>query len=91
MIISRVDHPIPNQWPHSQDGDWLVLSAAGWLNLWPEIIANVPRETCTGVFNHPQAGHLRIGAINLVTEGLGVIPPTIVHLIAGFVTHLPHN
>jgi len=41
-------------------------------------------------FNLPQAGCLLIGAIELIAEGTGIVPPPIVHLIAGIVNHLPH-
>jgi len=52
--------------------------------------ATVPREMLTGAFNLPRAGCLRIGAIDLIPEDTGVVPPPIVHLVAGFVKHLPH-
>jgi hypothetical protein len=66
------------------------MPAAWWLILCPEIIPTVPREMVIGVYNLPQAGWLRIGTINLIPEGTGVAPPAIVHLITGFVQHLPH-
>jgi len=90
IIIMLVNHLIPIQWSNGQEVAWLVLPAAGWLNLCPEIIATIPREMLTGVFNLPQAGYLRIGGIDLIPEGTGVVPPPILHLVAGFVKHLPH-
>jgi hypothetical protein len=41
-----------------------------------------------GAFNLPGAGCLRIGAIDLIDEGTGVVPPRIVHLVAGVFKHL---
>jgi len=90
IIIIFVDYLIPIQWSNGQEVAWLVLPAAWWLNLCPEIIATLPRETLAGAFNLSRAGCLRIGAIDLIPEGTGVVPPPIVHLIAGFVKHLPH-
>jgi hypothetical protein len=55
-----------------------------------EIIAAVPSETLTGACNHPQAGCQRIGAIDLIPECTGVVPPPIVHVVTGFVKHLPY-
>jgi hypothetical protein len=43
-----------------------------------------------GAFNLPGAGCLLIGAIDMIPEGLGVVQPPIVHLVVGFVKHLPH-
>ena len=68
----------------------LVLPAGGWLNLCPEVIATVAKETLAGAFNLDRAGCLRIGAIDLIPEDTGIVPPLIVHLIAGFIKHLPH-
>ena len=31
-----------------------------------------------------------IGAIGLVSAGTGIVPPPVVHLVTGFVKHLPH-
>jgi hypothetical protein len=88
IIISLVDYLIPIQWSKGQEVTWLVLPAAWRLNLCPEIIATVPRETLTSAFNLSQAGCLQIGAIDLFPEGTGVVPPPIVHLVSGFVKHL---
>ena len=33
---------------------------------------------------------VRIGVIDLHSEGMGVVPPPIVHLVVAFVKHLPH-
>jgi len=90
IIIILIDYLIPIQWSNGQEVTWLVLLATWWLNLCPEIIATVPREILAGVLNLSQAGCLKIGAIDLIPEGTGVVPPPIVHLIAGFVKHLPH-
>jgi hypothetical protein len=75
IIIIVIDYPIPIQWSNSQVVAWLVLPAAWWLNVCPEIIATVPRETLTVAFNLPPAGSLQIGAIDLIPEGMGVVPP----------------
>jgi hypothetical protein len=53
IIICFLDYLIPLQWSNGQKVGWLVLPAAWWLNLCAEIIATVPRETLTGVFNLP--------------------------------------
>jgi len=90
IIIIPMDYLIAIQWSNGQEVAWFVPPSAWRLNLCPEIIATIPRETLTGVCNHPRAGCLRIGAIELIPEGTGVIPPLIVHLVAGFVKHLPH-
>jgi hypothetical protein len=90
IIIILGDYLIPIQWSNRQEVAWLVLPAAWWLNLFPEIIATVPRETLAGAFNLSEAGYRRIGAINLLPEATGVVPPPIVHLIAGCFQHLPH-
>jgi len=34
---------------------------------------------------------LQIGVIDLNPEGAGVVPPPIVHLVTGFLRHLPHQ
>jgi hypothetical protein len=69
---------------------WFVLLAARRLNLCLEIIATVPRETLTCAFTLPEVGFLRIGVIDLIPEVTAVVPPPIVHLVTGFVQHLPH-
>ena len=90
IIMIFVNYLIPIQWSNSQEVAWLVPLAASWLNLCAEIIATVPREMLAGVFYLSRAGCLRIGAIELIPKGMGVVPPPIVQLIAGFVKHLPH-
>jgi len=69
---------------------WLVLPAAWRVNLCRKVIATKPRELLSGAFNYAQRGCLKIGAINLIPEGAGVVPPPLVYLVAGFVTQLPH-
>jgi hypothetical protein len=54
------------------------------------MIATVQSETLTGAFTLPQAASLRIGSIDLIPEGRGVVLPPIVHFVTGFVKHLPH-
>ena len=67
-----------------------MLPAAWRLNLCPGIITTVPSEVLTGAFNLSLAGCLLIGEIFFIPEGPGVVPPVIVHLVTGFVKHLPH-
>jgi len=90
IIIIPVDYLIPIQWSNRHKVAWLALPAAWRLNLCPEIITTVPRATLTGAFNFPWAGCLSIGAIDLISEGTGVVPSSIVHLVLCFVNHLPH-
>ena len=89
-FIILVNHLIPNQWYNGQEDAWFVLLAAWRLNLCPEIIGSVSREMLPGAFNLPQAGCLQFGAINLIPEGMGVVPPPIIQLGPGFVKHLLH-
>jgi hypothetical protein len=90
IIIIPVDYLIRIQWSNSQEITWFVKPAAWRLNLCPEMITTVPRELLTAVFNLPRAGCLQIGAFDLIPEGKWVVPPPIVHLVMGFVKHLPH-
>jgi polyferredoxin len=90
IINILVDYLIPIQWSNSQKVAWFVLLTVWQLNVCPEIIATIPREMLTAAFNHPQAGCLQIGAIDLIPEGMGVVPHPIVHLVASFVKHLHH-
>ena len=90
IIISLIDYLIPIQWSNGQEVAWFVLPAAWRLNLCAEIIATIPRETLTGALNLPRAGCPQIGAIDLIPQGTEVVPPTMVHLVVGFVKHLPH-
>jgi len=90
IIIILVDYLIPMQWSNSQEVAWLVLLAAWRLNLCPGIITTISTEMLSGAFHIHQAGCLWIGVINLIPEGTAVVPPPIVHLVAGFVKHLPH-
>jgi hypothetical protein len=53
IIIILIDYLIPIQWSNHEEVACLVLPAAWWLNLYPEIIATVPRETLAGAFNLP--------------------------------------
>ena len=91
IVIILLDYLIPLQWSNGQEVAWFVLPAAWQLNLCPGIITTVPRKTLSSAFNLPRAGCLRIGAINLIPEGMRVFPPPMVHLVAGFVKHLPHR
>jgi hypothetical protein len=90
IIIILVNYLISIQWSNVQEIAWFVLLTAWRFKLCPEIIATVPREMLTGAFNLPQAGCLQIGAIDLIPEGTGIVPPPIVHLVTGFVNHMPH-
>jgi hypothetical protein len=90
IIIILVDYPIPIQSSNSQEVAWLVVPAAWGFNLCLEIIATVPGETLAGAFHLRRAGCLQIGAIDLIPERTGGDLPPIVHLVAGFVKHLPH-
>jgi hypothetical protein len=90
IIILLVNYLIPIQLSNGQEVACLVLPAAWPLNLCPGIIATLPRETLGGEFNPSRAGCLRIEAIDFIPEGTGVVPPPIVHLVTGFVKHLPH-
>jgi hypothetical protein len=86
--IILFEYLIPIQPSNGQEVAWLVLLAVWWLNLGLGIITTVPREMLASVFDLSEAGCLQIRAIDLITEGTGVVPPPIVHLIAGFVSHL---
>jgi len=59
------------------------------LNLCPGIIATVPREMFTRMFDLLRDGCLWIGAIDLLPNSMGVVPPPIVHLVGRFMKHLP--
>jgi hypothetical protein len=89
IVIIFVDYLIPIQWSNFQELAWFVLPTASWLNLCPEIIATVPRETLTGAFNLPRDGCMQIGVIDLIPECTGIVPPPIFHLVAGLVENLP--
>jgi hypothetical protein len=90
IIIMLVDDLIPIQLSNGQGLAWVVLPTAWRLNLCPEIIATVPSEMLTGACILPRAGCLRIGVIDLIPDGTGIVPPSIVHLVPGSVKHLPH-
>jgi len=90
IIIILVDYLIPIRWSYGQEVSWLVIPAAWRRHLCPGIITTLPRETFTGAFNLPRAGCLWIDAIELIPEGTGVVPPPIVHLVAGLVKCLPY-
>jgi hypothetical protein len=89
IIIILVDYVIPIPWSNGQEVIWFALPAAWRFDLCPDIIATIPRETLTSSYNLAKAGCLRIGTIDLIPEGTGVIPLPIVHLVVGFVKHLP--
>jgi hypothetical protein len=78
-IIILVGYRIQLQWSNGQDVAWVVHPAAWQLNHCTGIIATLPREMLTSVFNPPLAGCLPIGAINLITEGTWVVPPQNLH------------
>jgi hypothetical protein len=42
-----------------------------------------------GLFELSQPGCLLIGAIDSIQDGSGVVPPLLVHFIAGYVNHWP--
>jgi len=90
IIIIHMDYLIQIQWSNGQEGTWLGLLAASQLNLCPEIITNVPREMLARAFNLPRDSYLQIREIDSIFEDMRVVPPPIVHLVAGFVKHLPH-
>jgi hypothetical protein len=90
IIIILVDYLISILWSNPHEVAWFVQPTSWWLNLCPEIIVTVPRETLTGAFNLPRAGCLQIGAIYLIPEGTGIVPPPIVHMVVSFVKHLPY-
>jgi hypothetical protein len=90
IILILVDNLIPIQGSNSQELTWFVLPTAWGFNLYPETIATVAKNMLTGAFDLGWAGCLRNGAIDLIPEGMGIVPPPIVHLIPGFVKHLPH-
>jgi hypothetical protein len=90
-IIILVYCLITIQWSHSEEVAWLLLLTAWWLNYCPEIIDTVPREIVAGGFNLSPGGCLRIGAIDLIPNGMGVVPPPIFHLTADCVKHLPQK
>jgi hypothetical protein len=68
---------------------WLLLLAAWLLNLYPEMITTVTRETFNGESIVSRADCLRIGVINMIPGDGEVIPLPIVHLVVGFVKHSP--
>jgi len=90
MFIILLDPLYPIQWFNGQAISWHGLPAARWLIYFLAIIATIPRAQLTGACNHPWAGCLWTGAIDSIPEGKGVIPLRIVHLLTGFVKHLPH-
>jgi hypothetical protein len=75
IIIILIDYLIPILWSNGQEVAWFVLPTAWPLNLCPENIATIRRETLTGAFNPPRAGCLQIGAIDLIPKGTVIVPP----------------
>jgi hypothetical protein len=69
MIIILVDNLIPVQWSNTVEVTWLVLLAAWWLNLYPQIIATVLTETLSSALILPLAGCMQIGVIDLIPKG----------------------
>jgi len=55
-----------------------------------KILQSITRNPNRDTFNLPRASCLRIGAIDLIPKGKGVVPPPIVHSVASFIKHLPH-
>jgi hypothetical protein len=55
-----------------------------------EFVATVLREMFAGVVNLDQACCVQIEATASIPEGMGVVPPPLVHLVMGFVKYLPH-
>ena len=90
IMLILVDYLVPIQSHDGHEVAWLVQPAAWQLNLCPEIITTIPRETLAGAFDTSRAACLWIGAIHLIPEGTGVVPPPNVHLVVGFVKHLAH-
>jgi len=90
IVIILSKYLIPIQWSNGQEVAWFILPAAWRLNYCREIIRIVARDTLNGAFNLPRTGRLRNGAIYLIPESMGVVPPPMVHLVAGFVKHMPH-
>jgi len=90
IIIILVEYTITIQRSNGLELGWIVLPAALWLTLCPEIIATVLSEMLAGVFNIPRAGYLQIGALDSIPESMVGIPPWIVHFVAGYVKHLLH-
>jgi hypothetical protein len=90
IINILVDDLCPIQWSTGQEVAWLVLPAAWWLNLYPEIIATILREMLAGAVNRPRAGCLLISPVDLIPESTWDVSPPIVHVIAGFVKYLLH-
>jgi hypothetical protein len=80
VIILLLNYHSSIQWSHSEVVPWLVLPAAWWLNLCPEIVATVRRTTLASSYNILQAENLQIGAIDLFPEDTGVVSPPIVYL-----------
>jgi hypothetical protein len=89
IIIILLDDVIPIQGSNGQEVAWFVLPTVSRLILCAGIIATVPRETLTGAFTLPPDGCLRSGAIDMIREGMRIVPRLIIHLVAGFVKHLP--
>jgi len=56
IIYILIEYSIRIQLSNGQEVAWLVVPAAWWLYLSPEIIATVPREPLTSAFNLPKAG-----------------------------------
>jgi len=90
IIVIIVDYLIKIQWSNGQEVAWLILPVAWRLNLCPEIIGAITRETLAGEINLSRARCQRIAAIHLISECTGVVLPLIVHVVTGFVKHMPH-
>jgi hypothetical protein len=91
ISIIPVEFIITIQWWNGRQFAWLAPPAAVRLNLCTEILATIPTEMLTGVINIALSGFMRIGEIELIPEGTGVVPPPICHLGTGYVKLLSHQ
>jgi len=90
IIIVLVDYLILALWSNGCEVARLVLPAAWQLKLGPKIIATIPREALTSLFNLPRTSCQRNGPNDLIPECTRVVTPPIVNLVASLVKPLPH-
>jgi hypothetical protein len=88
IIIILIEYLIPIQSSNGQEISWLVLPATWRLNYCPDIIATISRKMIPWVANSSRAGCLPVMAINLISEGTGIVPLSIVQFIPGVVKRL---